>query len=86
MDMTSWFIPRIKSLEKSTIQLNEQIEALDQTYIDLTDRLDTMDTEISNLEEMKHELDDDIEHIIQQTLKKHLQIAFGINIPDDRKK
>ena len=85
MNVTNWCIPRIKSLEKSIVQLNNQVEALDETYISITDRLDMMDAEISDLEEAKNELDDDIKRIIRQAIKKHLMMAFDIKVPDDRK-
>ena len=74
-------------MEKSTVKLNNQIESLDRTCEDLTDRLDMMDSQILDLEEnINEELDDvDIKLIIQQTLKKYLQMAFGIKVSDDRK-
>jgi prefoldin subunit 5 len=84
--MDIWCTPRIKSLEKSTVKLNNQIESLDRTCEDLTDQLDMIESQISDLEEDKHGLDDvEIKHIIQQTLKEYLQMAFGIQVPDDRK-
>ena len=84
--MTNWCISRIKSLEKTVVQLNDQVDALDETYISITDRLDMMDAEVSDLEEANNELDDEIKRIIQKTIRNHLQTAFGIKVPDDIKR
>jgi peptidoglycan hydrolase CwlO-like protein len=84
--MTNWCISRIKSLEKTVVKLNDQVEALDETYMSLTDRIDTMEAEISDLEEAKNELDDDIKRIIRQAIKKHLMMAFDIKVPDGIKR
>ena len=84
--MTNWCISRIKSLEKTVVQLNDQVDALDEMYIGIEDRFDAMDAEISDLEEAKNELDDDIKRIIRQAIKKHLMMAFDIKVPDDRKR